>query len=474
MTDARRNRWAVGVFGVVALAAALLLTVSGPAGAAALNPVIEWVSIVQPAIHNPAEPRPPVSSEVLHTIVHLAVYDAVVAIEGGYEPYGASITAPPGADVGAAVAAAAYRTARGRVAPSQVAYLDEQYRAYMVGIPDGRAKNAGVAVGEAAAAGLLSRRADDHFGNAIAYRCRANPLPVGEFEPNSGCGTEPVDASVAQVKPFTFDRPDQFRPDGPDALSSEQWVTDFNEVKDYGRKDSAMRSPEQTDIVYFWSEHGYVHWNRNLNSLATTRGLGVRDTARLFAMAHTAAADASIAGMEAKYHYRAWRPRSAIPRAADDGNPHTDANPTWVPLLSVNHPEYPSAHAFFSTALSDAVVAFFATEQLAWTLETDKTAVPALVQTRRTYQSNAALMADIANARIWAGLHYRNSMNEGQALGARVARHVTRNYFRPRTADPPAQLPRTGNSPLWFLVTLGLGLALTGALTETLSSRRRL
>jgi hypothetical protein len=471
---AGRNCRAVSFFGVVALVAMALLAVSGPAAAADLNPVTEWVSIVQPAIHNPAEPRPPGSSEVIHTIVHLAVYDAVVAIEGGYEPYHASITAPPGADVGAAVATAAHRTARGRVAPSQVAYLDEKYRGYMGGIPDGRAKNAGVAVGEAAAAGLLTRRADDHFGNAVAYQCSANPLPIGEFEPNSGCGTEPVDAKMAQVKPFTFDRPDQFRPDGPDPLSSEQSVTDFNEVKEYGRKDSAVRTPEQTDIVYFWSEHGYVHWNRNLNSLATARGLGVRDTARLFAMAHTAAADASIAGMEAKYHYRAWRPRTAVPRAAEDGNPDTDADPTWAPLLSVNHPEYPSAHAFFSTALSEAVAAFFGTNQLAWTLETDKTAVPSLVQTRRTYQGNAALMADIDNARIWAGLHYRNSMNEGRALGARVARHVTTNYFRPRTPAPLAQLPRTGNSPLWFLVTLGLGLASTGALTRAVSSHRRL
>lgn len=468
-----RNCRAVPFFGVMALVAGALLAVSGPAAAADPNPVTEWVSIVQLAIHNPGEPRPPVSSEVIHTVVHLAVYDAVVAIEGGYEPYHASIPAPPGADVGAAVATAAYRTARGRVAPSQTAYLDEKYRSYMGGIPDGRAKEAGLAVGEAAATGLLTRRAEDRFDNAVAYRCSANPPPIGEFEPNGGCGTEPVDAKMAQVKPFTFDRPDQFRPHGPDPLSSEPSVTGFNEVKHYGRKDSAVRSPEQTDLVYFWSEHGYVHWNRNLNSLATARGLGVRDTARLFAMAHTAAADASIAGMEAKYHYRAWRPRTAIPSAADDGNPDTDADPTWVPLLSVDHPEYPSAHAFFSTALSDAVAAFFGTDQLAWTLETDKTAVPSLVQSRRTYQGNAALMADIDNARIWAGLHYRNSMNVGRALGARVSEHVTTTYFRPRMSAPSAQLPRTGNPPLWFLVSLGLGLASTGALIRAVSSHRR-
>ena len=470
---ARRGGQAVRPFGVAGLVALTLLVVPGPAAAVDLNPVTEWVSIVQPTIHNPAEPRPPVSSEVIHTVVHLAVYDAVVAIEGGYEPYHASITAPPGADVSAAVAAAAYRTARGRVAPTQVAYLDEKYRDYMGRIPDGGAKNAGVAVGETAAAGLLARRIDDRFGNAVAYQCSANPPPIGEFEPTSGCGTEPVDAKVAQVKPFTFDRPDQFRPAGPHPLSSDQGATDFNEVKAYGRKDSEVRTPEQTDIAYFWSEHGYVHWNRNLSSLAAARGLGVRDTARLFAMAHTAAADASIAGMEAKYHYRAWRPRTAIPRAAEDDNPNTAPDPTWTPLLSVNYPEYPSAHAFFSTALSDAVAAFFGTNELEWTLETDKTAVPSLVQTRRIYQGNAALMADIANARIWAGLHSRNSLTAGSALGARIAHHVTTNYFRPRPVDPLTQLPRTGTPLLRFLVTVGLGLVVTGAVTRAAVSARR-
>jgi hypothetical protein len=137
-----------------------------------------------------------------------------------------------------------------------------------------------------------------------------------------------------------------------------------------------------------------------------------------------------------------------------------------------DHPEYPSAHAFHSTALTDAVAAFFGTNQLTWTLETDKTAVPTLVQTRRTYQGNAALMTDIDNARVWAGLHYRNSMNEGRALGARVAQHVTTNFFRPRTPASPAQLPRTGNSSLWFVVTVGLSLASTGALSRAVSSRR--
>jgi hypothetical protein len=367
---------------------------------------------------------------VLHTIIHLAVYDAVVAIEGGKEPYATAIEAPKGADRNAAVAAAAYRAARGRVAPSQFGYLDEQYGTYVARIPDGRAKADGIEVGEAAAAGLLARRANDGFGNAVAYHCSASPPPAGEFEPNGGCGTEPIDAKIGQVTPFTFESPARFRPDGPDAFASDRWVEDFDEVKAYGRADSSVRTPEQTDVAYFWSEHSYVHWNRNLIGLAVVRHLDVAETASLFAMAHTAASDAVIAGLEAKYFYRTWRPRTAIPRAGEDGNPRTEPDSTWTPLLSVNHPEYPSGHSFYSIAVTESVARFFGTGEVPWTLVTSKEAVPQLVRTERTYESLGALMDEVTDARVWSGLHYRNTMREGAEFGRRVARHVLDGYFR--------------------------------------------
>lgn len=399
---------------------------------AARNPVVDWAAIVEPAVHNPVEPRPPGSSEVLHAIVHLAVYDAVVAIRGGYEPYATDLKAPEGADPVAAVATAAYRAARGRVAPSQFPRLDREYETYLAEIPDGPGKAEGIEVGEAAARGVLARRANDGFTNVVPYRCSASPPPPGEFEPNGGCGTEPIDVKLGQVRPFTYADPAQFRPDGPDAFTSDRWVADFEEVKEYGRVDSTVRTAEQTDVAYFWSEHGYVHWNRNLSALAVARGLDVVDTARLFAMAHTAAADAGIAGIEAKYHFRAWRPITAIRRAEEDGNPKTQADPAWTPLLTVNHPEYPSAHSFFSTALVDAVAAFFGTDQVKLKMVTSQEAVPQLVTTERTYTSLSDLINEIDNARVWAGLHYRNSMHEGADLGHRIARHVTGHYFRPR------------------------------------------
>jgi hypothetical protein len=406
------------------------------AAVAAPNAVTDWAGIVQQVIHNASAPRSAGTSQVLHTMVMLAVYDAVMAIEGGYRPYVATLPPAPGADVRAAIATAAYRTARPRLAASQQPTLDQQYALYLGAIADGPAKVAGIQVGEAAAAAVLAARAADGFSNIVLYECSAVPAPAGEFEPDAGCPTtagapQPVDVKVGQISPFTHREPQRYRSDGPDPLTSSAYTEDFVETRDLGRRDSLARSPEQTDVAYFWSENPYVHWNRNLIALAVAQNLDVRDTARLFAMVHVAVSDAIIAGFEAKYHYAAWRPRTAIPLADTDGNPDTDADPTWRPLLTVNHPEYPSGHGFWSTAIVDTLTAFFGTNKVTWTITTSKAAVPQLVQTSRTYTHLNALMKEIGDARVWGGLHWRHSIRHGEQIGRRVTAHVVRNFFQP-------------------------------------------
>jgi hypothetical protein len=146
---------------------------------------------------------------------------------------------------------------------------------------------------------------------------------------------------------------------------------------------------------------------------------------------HTAATDAVIAGFEAKYFYRFWRPRTAIPRADTDDNPDTDPDPAWTPLLTVNHPEYPAAHAFWSTALTDAVARFFGTNKVVWMIETSRTSVPQVVQTERTYRNLNALMREIDDARVWAGLHWRHSLRHGAQIGRKVVKHVCDKFFQP-------------------------------------------
>ena len=421
------------------LPAVLLIVMLAPARAMAQgapNAVTEWALVVQQAIHNASAPRSAGTSQILHTMVMLAVYDAVVAVDGGYRPFVADIEAPSGADLRAAIATAAYSTARARVAPSQVGYLDQQYAMFMSTVPEGAARSAGVTVGQQAAAQVLAARADDNYGIVVPYACSSIPPAVGEFQPDAGCpmspsSAQPVDAKLGQIKPFTYQDPARFRPAGPDPLSSAAYSEEFEETRELGRFDSAVRTPEQTDIAYFWSENPYVHWNRNLVNLALSRGLDAIETARLFAMVHTSVSDAIIAGFAAKYHYRAWRPRTAIPLADFDGNPDTFGDPTWRPLLSVNHPEYPSGHGFWSGALLDAVHAFFNTNRVTWTITTSKAAVPNLVKTERTYDRLNALMREIGDARLYAGLHYRNAIRDGEQIGRRVASHVTARFFRP-------------------------------------------
>jgi hypothetical protein len=237
-----------------------------------------------------------------------------------------------------------------------------------------------------------------------------------------------VGVNVGQIEPFTFHHQNRFRPGGPDPLRSVAYFGDFTETKDYGRSDSTVRTPEQTDMAYFWQA---VDLHGAMLSLAIDRNLNVLETARLLAMVYTAGADASIAGFEAKYFYRSWRPRTAIPRADTDENPDTDPDPTWTPLLSVNHPEYPSAHSFLSTAVTDTVARFFDTSKITWTLTASKAAIPQPVQIERTYRDLNALMHEIYDARVWAGLHWRNSLLDGAKIGRQVSDHVCRHYFRP-------------------------------------------
>ena len=398
------------------------------------NVVATWATIVQQSIHNATAPRSAGTSQVLHTMVMLAVYDAVVAIEGGYAPYAAELTAPADADVRAAVATAAYLTARSRIAASQIPSLDQQYVAYLATIPEGTAKAAGIAVGEQSAAAMIALRTDDGFSNVVLYECSAVPPPPGEFVPDTGCPSgptspQPADVKLGFIRPFAIENAARYRPDGPAPMTSGEYADDFEETREYGRRDSAVRTAEQTDIAYFWSEHPYVHWNRNLVALAVSRDLNVRDTARFFAMVHTAVSDAIIAGFAAKYHYNSWRPRTAIPQADADASPETDADPTWLPLLTVNHPEYPSGHGFWSGALVDTVATFFGRNKLDWTITTSKVAVPVLVRTERTYQHAKALTKEISDARVWGGLHWRHSIRDGEQIGRRVSAYVAKHFF---------------------------------------------
>jgi PAP2 superfamily len=406
---------------LLATVVAVLAVTAQASGTSAMtgqgNAVTDWNEIAQNAI---VVGRPTASSLVLEGIVQAAVYDAVVAIEGGSEPFVASPTVLRPASTTAAVAAAARGVLVARV-PGQAVSIQAQYEAYLSSIPDGEAKTNGIAVGEDVAEAILAWRAGDGFDNVVPY---VQPTPgPGVFEPVAP--TTPIDVKLKQVRPLTYGSLSEFRPDGPNPLTSAEYAEDFNEVKAYGRADSSVRTPEQTEIARFWAESAAVQAPRTLRALAIAQGLGVAETARMLAMVHVAGADALLACFDSKYYELSWRPLHAIQRADTDGNPATVPDPTWTSLLTVNHPEYPSAHGCFTKAMTDALTAFFGADKVALSMSSTVTG------TTRYYDRFSDVAKEVYDARVWAGLHFRNSVMEGAWIGRKVAAHVVTDFFQP-------------------------------------------
>lgn len=382
--------------------------------------VADWSVIAQNAIVAVGR-KFPGEAAVHMGIVHAAIYDAIVAIEGGYRPYAITPTAPPNTSAAAAVATAAHRALVGRFGDQQGA-LDDLYFAYMNAMPDTEAKANGIAVGEEVGVGMLVLRAHDGLDVAVPYVQR--PAGPGVYEPTAPVA--PLGTRMPHVLPLALDKASQFRPDGPPALHSGDYARDFNEVKDLGRVDSSVRSAEQTAVARFWTDHDIPQWNRSLLRLADARGLTALETARMLAMAHVAGGDAMIACFDAKYHHLSWRPVHAIQRADTDGNSRTAPDPMWQPLLPTpNHPEYPSAHGCHTTAIAEALEAFFGPGRFPFSVDSLVTGET------RDYQRFKDVVAEVSDARVWAGFHFRYSQEDGAKLGRRVARFVLANFFQP-------------------------------------------
>lgn len=382
----------------------------------AQNAVIDWNLKAQTVI---TAGRPPGSSEYLFALVHAAMYDAAVAVEGRYEPFGVKARARQQTSADAAVAAAAFTVLRQRV-PAAADSLTADYLAYMATLPQGSPRENGERLGAKVGQVWLALRADDGFDVVVPY---VQPTPgPGVFE--RVAPSEPVDVKLGKVKPFVV-RPERVRPNGPPRLTSKAYTKAFDEVASLGRVDSVVRTAEQTEIARFWAEHAAVQWNRNLRRLAVDASLDLVDSARMLAMTHVATADAAIACFGAKYDYLFWRPVHAIQRADSDANPLTTPDFTWTSLLVVNHPEYPSAHSCLTAAITETLTEVFGDDKREVTLDSTFT------NTTRTYDSFSDILREVGNARVYAGLHFRFSIEDGTALGRRVSHAVTRRYFQP-------------------------------------------
>ena len=382
--------------------------------------VADWSLIAQNTIVAVGK-KFPGEAAVYMGIVHAAIYDAVVAIEGGYRPFAIAPHVPPKTSVDAAVAAAAHRVLAGRFHDQQFD-LDGVYEVYLSGIPDGEAKTNGILVGEEVGLGMLQIRSNDGLDTIVPYLQR--PPGPGVYEPTAPA--TPLGTRMPQVLPLALDDASRFRPHGRPALRSREYADDFNEVKNLGRVDSSVRSAEQTAVARFWTDHDIPQWNRNLLRLADAQGLSSIETARMLAMAHVAGGDAMIGCFDAKYHYLSWRPIHAIQRADTDGNARTLADPMWQPLLPTpNHPEYPSAHACHTAAIAEVLEGLFGPGRFRFSMDSLVTG------DTRHYKRFRDVVVEVNNARVWAGFHFRYSQEDGTRLGRRVARFVTRNFFQP-------------------------------------------
>ena len=410
-------------------------------------PVIDWSTEARRAIVPPSAGaenygnKGPGEAAVYMGILHAAIYDAAVAIEGGYQPYAIALNAPPNTSSAAAIATAAHHTLVGcpdcghsglqpalGLTPDQQAILDEDYATHMNAIPDGAAKDNGIAIGKQVAAAVVALRTNDgREKNPTLADLNPPPPGPGVWEPNPGNPPPPVvGLRLPGITPLALKNASQFRPDGPNALTSEEYTEDFNQVKRLGRIDSTARTPAQTTQALFWTDHDIRQWNDAMLRLARHQRLDLVQTARMLAMAHVAGGDAMIAGFEAKYHYWFWRPYQAIPLADTDGNPATEPDPNWQPLRTTpNHPEYPAAHAFHSSAVANTLGALFGTGKVAFSLDSRITG------TTRQYDHFRDAVQDVMRARTLAGFHFHNSCEEGSNLGREVSRYVVEHYFQP-------------------------------------------
>ncbi len=337
-------------------------------------------------------------------LVQTAVYDAVNAV-------------PPGASINAAVAAA-NRATLTKLMPAQQAMIDAAYQAALAQIADGAAKTAGIAAGEQAAVAVLAQRADDGAATAESYRPYTT---AGTYVPTA----TPAVTQWPQRKPWLMASAAQFRPGPPPALTSDTWARDFNEVKSFGVKNSAKRSTEQSDIARFWEYSLPAIYHGVVRSVAQVPGRDVAQNARMFAAVAQAMDDAMIGVFDAKYHYNFWRPATAIRNGDIDGNEATQREASWSSFVDAPmHPEYPSAHSILGAAVGTVLKA-----------EIGKGAMPVLSTTSPTAKGAARrwtnlddFAREVADSRIYAGIHYRTSTDVGIAMGKQIGELTVQKF----------------------------------------------
>jgi hypothetical protein len=397
---------------------AALLFASNPPAAAA-DVITDWNERAVSAGYT-AQVSPTASARNI-AMVHIAMFEALNSIEPRYSPYRARLPVEPGASREAAAAAAAHYILV-RAYPEQAKDYEKAFQTSLAAVADGPPKTEGIRLGEQAAIAILAERSTDGADAPNTYR----PFTIsGKYVPTM----LPVMSSWGTVRPFALKTSSQFRPVAPYALTSTQWARDYNEVKRMGAKSGSARTAEQTQIARFWAFVGPATYNPIARQLSTANNLGVIENARLFALFSMAAADAGTAIFDAKYTYNFWRPVTAIRNGDLDGNKSTERDPSWEPLINTPmHPEYPCAHCTFQSTAAGVLEAFFGDRVPTFRLTS--TTAPGVT---RSFSKLSDYVAEVVNARVYDGVHYRTSGEGGAAMGRKIGQFIVLNYLKPPT-----------------------------------------
>jgi hypothetical protein len=389
---------------------------AGPAAHRQANAVVHWNSIAG-EVFAPSQGTNPMAQSRTLAMLHAAMHDALNAIERRYASYTPGVPDAPNASAEAAVAAAA-REMLVKLVPDQRARVDSAYDRALAELPDGPAKTAGIVTGRIAALATIHRRQADGADAATqpAYQPRAGS---GEYQ-----FTAPFDFAAqpgwGRVQPFVIDLRDHAVA-GPQAVASAQYARDLAAVKEIGSAASKTRSAEQSEIAKFWYEDSPLGWNRIANTVVRQRGLDAWEAARAFALVHFAMADGFIAGFDAKYQYRFWRPVTAIHAAAGDGNRRTRADAAWQPLLVTPPvPDYPSTHTVLGWAAAELLIELFG-DQLRYSMTS--LTLPGVT---RHYRGFSQAARENGQSRVYAGIHFQHAVNDGRRQGRSVGQAVAK------------------------------------------------
>ena len=377
------------------------------ANVAQADAVLDWNEIGLAAV---ASSRPPDGARAL-SMMHVAMFDAVNAIEQKYRPYAYPAKGAKDTSSDAAAIAAAHAVLS-KLFPDQAQTFDSAYTASLAKLPESSAKAAGIALGREVGSQCLAMRTNDGAGGASIYKQKITP---GVYTLTALA----LSSEFGKVKPWFMSEPTQFRPGPPPALTSAVWSHDLEEIRALGGRNSATRTPEQTAVARFWVVTGPASWNPVVRSLAKSQNLSLIENARLFAMVNMAATDAFVAVFDAKYAYEFWRPVTAIRYEADPG---------WLPLVDTPmHPEYPCAHCISSAAVGAVLQSQFGKQAIPTVTMTSPTA-PGVT---RSWTRIDDYVQEVSNARVWGGIHYRNSTQVGAQMGKAIGELAVTRFMTP-------------------------------------------